>query len=282
MKKIFIFLLLLSFNSLSFAAAFNSPSIVSKLDFKKNYFDSAYVGIGAGVLHVGGDVKNTILDRFIDIDGDDIFEYTNVISNNNAVDTNFAGNIFVGFGKKFESFYLGSDLFFTYSHIDIDKARNYIMSGETIDGIESANLYSTVDLKSSYFYGFDFRLGHLIDDKSIFYALVGVEFGDFEYKVSHINEFIPDDFGEYKYSFSKTEPAIRIGIGVETFFYKNLTLRFEYVYSDYKQFESHKEIRKIIESGDEFYNSFADDKVNMSSGLLSLNLVYHIDDLKRR
>jgi outer membrane immunogenic protein len=113
----------------------------------------------------------------------------------------FGGGAFGGYGKTFGNWYVGGEL-----NADFSKA----------DGKEGG-----VSVEKKYSYGVAARAGYLLNDKILGYGVVGWERGKFEAKDA--TDKVSEELN-----------GIRVGLGVETFVQKNISLRGELNYVDWK------------------------------------------------
>jgi outer membrane immunogenic protein len=121
---------------------------------------------------------------------------------NSDIDTDgFGGGAFGGYGRTFGNWYVGGEL-----NADFSKA----------DGSQGG-----IKLEKKYSYGVAARAGYLLNETTMGYGLVGWERGKFKARDSEV-----EVSGELN--------GIRVGLGVETFVKKNISLRGEVNYVDWQ------------------------------------------------
>jgi opacity protein-like surface antigen len=256
------------------------------------YFDGLYLGGGIGILHTVADVHNNTVET---VNQSALRTIVSVIEANQLVTTttitatgvnswvshldgdlgnnDFAGQIFAGFGKTFNSMYAGIELYARYADVDIDTAQstdftskmvvtevttlppvsNQLPPTTTINS--QARAFTSANLDSDYTYGGAIRLGLLTaSQKTLFYISLGAETSKFSVNVNHnfsltlldplpiIPVFqnqvtapvtIPMPNYAYSYSYEDKEWAFVPGVGIETMLTDNISLRAQYSYADY-------------------------------------------------
>jgi len=134
---------------------------------------------------------------------------------------------FGGYGKVFKQrFYLGGELFANYSPMDItgSKATNDFNLGYN----------ERAEIKSDFALGGALRLGYLITDRAMLYALLGADYTRFKMTSSDIGQ--PDGSTWKSPGVNKDVVGFLPGIGMEVMLYKNLALRAQYTYALYPNF----------------------------------------------
>lgn len=127
--------------------------------------------------------------------------------------TSFLFGLFAGYGMTFSgSGYFGGEI---YGGFD-----NAKVTGLDDNGTDASSRVAKLTLKRTNFFGAAVRLGYLITPSTLFYIKAGAETGKWKLDV--------DNLGGTVTSKSKSGVYFVPGLGVETFFNKNLFMRAEY------------------------------------------------------
>lgn len=164
----------------------------------------SYVGLGVGI-----DISNlqpTVLTGggYVDTLG------------SNALKGSFAGDIYGGIGTNFNSFYIGTEL---------SAGGNFLKRKFTSK--EDKSFIFTVQKPATV--GLDLIPGFLSPEQNfLFYGRIGVGANWFTAKIDGIDSV--DGINNSKYS--KTNLALRAGIGMEYFMGESVSLRLDYIFSN--------------------------------------------------
>jgi opacity protein-like surface antigen len=223
--------------------------------------------------------------------------------NSDIGDTAFGGGLFVGYGKVLNNskFYVGGEAYARYAHDTTHTTTTqnelFYVGGEDVDPenapTASADMSSSIDVKSDWSYGAALKLGYVVTPKTMIYVLLGAEYSKFKVDASHslddATEFPTTDvdFGGLtdSYSYDENKVAFVPGVGIETMLTDKLSLKAEYTYADYgsivsKTHEGSYEVDvtdpTIVTAN---VNTHAEDKVDLKRGLFSLGLAYHFNGI---
>lgn len=123
----------------------------------------------------------------------------------------FNGGVFAGYGKRFNSTYLGTELRLDWNNLDRTK----------VDGTDTSVQKHSLDVAA------DVRAGFFPTSSTLIYGILGVAYGKFEY--SDIDPTIPIAAQSDKWL-----AGIRGGVGAETQLTANTTARLDWTYTQYQ------------------------------------------------
>lgn len=240
-----------------------------------NYFDGLYLGLGAGVQHQTGNVKNATVDVWSDTVTSfrstiqsEIIHRTSVFASaldSDVGNTAINGELFAGYGKTFNSlYYAGIELYAKYANAKTES--NYAgvpieVSTNTDTLAQSADFKAaatSIDLKSDFSYGAALKFGYLITPKTMFYILAGIEHTKFDVDVNHSfaagHSQTPDTTPtsnwsrgySYHYGFDENKWAFVPGVGIETMLTDKLSLSAQYTYADYGNISHHNDLPPTV------------------------------------
>lgn len=241
-----------------------------------NYFDGLYLGLGAGVQHQTGTVKNGTVD---DLSYTATRQYGDILIEKHEIHNAFLsaldsdvgntavnGELFAGYGKTFNSlYYAGVELYAKYANaktdsnyagvpVDVDAAT---LGDSTSSSVNFKAAATSIKLKSDWSYGGALKFGYLITPKTMFYLLAGIEHTKFDVDVNH--DFAagysqtPDTTPtsswsrgySYHYGFDESKWAFVPGIGIETMLTDKLSLSAQYTYADYGNVSHHNDMTPV-------------------------------------
>jgi len=243
-----------------------------------DYFSGVYLGVGTGVSNTKSNISNIVEDiienNIVDNSPFEI-DFLNEINSDKAGNTQGIFHIFTGFGKVLnEYFYLGGELFIKYAPTanDISVKRFH---GRNENEIKTNDSLTEINLKNIY----------LVTNKIMFYGLIGLDNRFFKYRVKHkivpfgVVLFDPSFFLQYDYGFKKNKLALTPGIGIEAMVYKNISLRLQYSYSTYEKIKHHNDYSTnyVLEDVEYDYNSHAEDTIDLSKGVFTIDLSFRLD-----
>lgn len=154
-------------------------------------------------------------------------------------------NANTGYGKNWDGFYLGGELFLNYDSL---KSNGMEVKSTTLP-IKLAG----VEAKSDY--GADLRLGYVPGSSTLLYFLAGVDYGSFDFKPLTIGSKVFAKKSENKLGFMP-------GIGIEQLLIGNLSLRAQFTYTAYSSININ-------------YAPGITSKTNLNQGIVNLGLAYH-------
>lgn len=147
----------------------------------------------------------------------------------------FSGMFYAGIGRCWKIFYGSFEVYGQYSHDTLHASRSnsiLIVSDGT-----SESIFDTTRVNvGPWQYGIDARPG-LLFGKTLLYARVGVAFSRLELETESRNSAgIPELFNfPFNDSKNKHSQFLRVGGGIERHFTPRLTLRADYIYTDYRK-----------------------------------------------
>jgi len=244
------------------------------------YFNGPYVGIGVGMVHshvdanADGSYEVSLEPPQGPING---YYYYSKSHNFDMGKYGFNGNIFVGYGKTFESspsYYLGGELFGNYFS---PKLKGSSYSSDTTMYDSSYTMSINTEVKNSYSIGGDIRAGYLVTPRTMIYALFGVNYARFKVKSEFV--FNPSYIGapgpaQVSNDFSKLKLGYMPGVGMEMALADHVSLRTQYTYAFYSSLSNTvtKEIPQPIGGG--VGHATLKTKVKPSRGLFTVKLSY--------
>lgn len=177
--------------------------------------DGFYVGLQGGY----DSYRARRTESFTDSDGDR-FASSNV---QNA--TGFVGGLFAGYGKYFDNFYLGAEIFANGSGAEATNSFNSSNDGQNVSG----SIKTTVGAS----YGVALLPGLKLNDSSLGYIRLGYNRANLKGQ-----ESFTDDGVTASTSKSNTQGGFNYGVGIETAIAQNVSLRGEYSHTDYGSFSN--------------------------------------------
>ncbi|KPJ68145.1 MAG: hypothetical protein AMJ43_01720 [Coxiella sp. DG_40] len=236
------------------------------------YFNGPYLGIGAGIVHAHVDANE---EGSGEVTVEETTHYNFDKSHNfDMGKCGFNGNVFVGYGKTFESspsYYLGGEMFGNYLSPTL-KGSSYSYTNPTGDGQKIMSMYTEV--KNPYSFGGDIRGGYLVNPKTMVYALFGLDYAQFKVKSGFGYQYIDMAIDRHvAHDFSKWKLGYMPGVGIETGLTAHVSLRAQYTYTFYSSFS------KNVLNGDDQqpqkeYKEKLVTKVKPSTGLFTVKLSY--------
>ena len=267
---------------------------------KPDYFSGFYAGLGVGANYVTGNVKNDIVDTEVLYDnnmnqiGGSMVGYS---FNENLNAFGFVGDIFGGYGKTFNRFYIGGELF---GRGIVNKASES-KSQTVIPGLSGK---TEIDRNQYYSFGSDIRAGFLVTPRIMIYALAGVDVSQFNYQVKHEgtsafygmapNPSLASDplAASNEQDFNKIQPGFMPGIGIEAMLTNKLSLRAQYTYTIYgstsekynfinnASYVTDISVPNIITSSSVAVNSSGELKADtISNNAVTVDLTYHFNGI---
>jgi opacity protein-like surface antigen len=200
-------------------------------------FDGVYAGLSAGASFNASrqnmDIEATL---FNPSDGSPIIEQP--YNSNMTVFGNTApkGALYFGYGKTWENFYLGTELFADISRYHAESSGNNtkLIPFETTLQPESETSIDTTSNVSSAQYGIDLRPGILVSCDTLLYARIGVAGAHVTLNstaaAAGIN--LLSSSTTLPLSTGKSVAALRLGVGAEHRFCR-LGLRCDYIFTNY-------------------------------------------------
>jgi len=177
--------------------------------------DGFYVGaqVGYDMYRIKNDAD------FIDFFGNE-FSIDPTVSANG-----WAGGLFVGYGKYWDTFYLGGEIFANGSGAKADWDGTFTdIFGNTFD------IDTDVKIKSEY--GVSLLPGYKVNNNSLVYVRVGYNWARIDADVDATSTFFPFTFTDSGDN-NKTLHGWSGGLGIETLIVDNFSVRTEYTYTKY-------------------------------------------------
>lgn len=171
----------------------------------------AYAGISAGVSHLGGKNDYTIANS----DSTEI-----VFSNKGGLSTTtFAGNLFAGYGLKFNSLWFAAEAGYQF-----DNLKNKQISRAAAADFKSSNINLTSKSKGAF--GASVHTGLFATTGTVVYAILGLESRSFKVKFTDNASQFASSFNSFKKNYRST--AFAPGLGARFTVAKNIALKTEY------------------------------------------------------
>lgn len=206
-----------------------------------NYFNGVYLGAHAGLGEAifqqeGSASSQTNFPLALHQHG--------VSKNGDATSVLGLGGIQIGYGSHFNNFYLGAELFADFNDASAETKGKYgsnfqinIPNTPVISANRnySVNIYSRLNNT----YGFSLKPGYLLTPDTLLFAEVGVVQGNVKLgTTANIHENFSSESASITASESarKTLTGYRLGLGVEKYVTRNLTVLANYAFSDYGNF----------------------------------------------
>jgi opacity protein-like surface antigen len=225
MKKISFFALILT-SSLTFAAG--TDIIVSSAPIPMS-FNGFYAGIGGGATFGDTTLQFT---NFLNRPGRNNTFLTN---KNSAFSNNGLGVAFIGYGHAFQSFYLGGEVGGSLSNGA--RTTTHSLAQQEV-GFPTPFIVSNVSnmhLKD-YEFTVDARPGFLVTASTLVYGRIGAAFNRINLNSASQFQFSTATSAKIAllpYNVSHSETGLRLGVGFEKMFTRHLSLRGDYIFTDY-------------------------------------------------
>ncbi|KPJ68052.1 MAG: hypothetical protein AMJ43_01185 [Coxiella sp. DG_40] len=229
---------------------------------EKSVFDGFYLGIGPNltVLTGKGMWNTTKVPSHPHLSGEDSWPLS---------DYNIGISGFAGIGKVFnQKVYAGGELFANYSPL---RTRGYNSHVTYSDPTKEPKHGYSADVKSYYNLGGALRIGYLLSQRAMIYALIGGDYTQFKF-ISHDGN---KPGGIYAVTPKRTKNVVTFmpGVGIESMLNKNWALRAQYTYSPYLEFK------------DAFTGTIHKDgpptdvkvKYNLARNIFSVAAIYHFN-----
>lgn len=193
-------------------------------------FDGFYAGVGVGGSQADLDMKQTFNLNPV-VGGSQIFNITGT-NNGNASDNSWLGNINLGYGHVFnQKFFLGVEADANFQKLEADVNRNLQESQSAL----SIQAKSRTKLNNALSLTLD--PGFVFHDNTLFYGKIGPAWGDFSTKssVAYSQTINPGTTLSANPSASDSgyENGLLLGLGMEHYVSKALSLKLEYTHINY-------------------------------------------------
>jgi len=194
----------------------------------KSCLDGGYIGVGGGIVHALSDVRNfyyAYRENYPDLPISDTYNFK-------LGEYGFNANVFIGYGKEFSfPYYLGVEAFANYFSTKTKGSEN------TKIDLDNNDIYVSTEVRNSYAFGGDARLGWLISPRTMLYVLFGIDYAKFGGKseavdtgnLAYSNKLISNEFDKWKMGYMP-------GVGIETCLNDHVSLRVQYTYTFYDSF----------------------------------------------
>lgn len=170
-----------------------------------------YAGVSAGVSSLGGKNDYTISNS----DPTEI-----VFSNKGGLsNTTFAGNLFAGYGLKFNSLWFAGEVSYQF-----DNLKNKQISRAAAADYKSSNINLTS--KSNGAFGASVHAGFFANSGTAVYAILGLESRSFKVRFTDNASQFTASFNSFKKNYRST--AFAPGLGARFTVAKNIALKTEY------------------------------------------------------
>lgn len=231
------------------------------------YFNGFYVGIDVsrdvGAFSANhGAALNTFVDIVDLVDGDEVIA-NNIFATNSQANIGVQGingEIFVGYSKTWNNFYLGGEIFGFVSSAkgtsDVVGFDNLLIAaidgdtGVTVAEDSNAAIVSNLQVKMPYGFGISLMPGVKLNDSAVLYGRVGYQWTQVE--VSHNGEIFLDDdlgvlpltlegasaFASVDNSHNKGRSGFQLGVGTEVALNANWSIRGEYDHVWFNSFDT--------------------------------------------
>lgn len=238
---------------------------IGKINSKSN-FNGFYLGIDASLVRYGGTVENRVDNDITSISNNGyVYQYQISYETKGGIsDLTPKLQMSAGYGTIFKDgsnspLYFGGEIFADTAPMKDEYYVNGLLGGGTVYTIQSS-------VESDYSFGGALKLGLQVMPHFMFYALLGVELGNFRYK------FYSTDIGDY--SFDKNQFGFKTGIGIEQMLSKKLSLKIQYSFTDYAGFNNTtSRVLRDQPRYKQILNSY--DAVNINRSAITVGLVYH-------
>jgi opacity protein-like surface antigen len=295
MKKLSLAMILLG-TSLSVFASGAPVAPAHEAD----YFSGFYLGAGLGMSHL--ESRNT-LDGILTARVVSQIPVPFGVSATSTVDADEAGKnaglgeIFVGYGKVMNPWYVGVELFGRYSSLKPEIHVNDTVSEMALLGQNLAPQQFTpgdvtntdyLELKNEYSFGGLIKAGYLLNPKTLFYILLGAEYSKFEVNFSQDSAMslaysLAPYIVSFTSSFSDKKIGLMPGIGIESMINDKLSVRAQYTYVSYGDIKKTIPVNVTItpDQSPYSYNIAGEStaKIHPSCGKFTIDLTYHFNEL---
>lgn len=143
--------------------------------------------------------------------------------------TGWLGGLFVGYGKYFNFYYLGGEVFGNIP----SASSNFSFSASTVGNVNDTPVTEMIgvsgDIESKYEYGVGILPGVRVNDSSLFYLRIGYNW----VKVQATGTITSNNDVSVAGSSTKILHGFNYGVGIETVIYPNVSIRGEYTYTNY-------------------------------------------------
>lgn len=206
-----------------------------------NYFNGLYLGAHAGlgeaIFQQEGSASNQTNFPFA-------VHQHGVSKNGDATSLLGLGGIQIGYGSHFNNFYLGAELFADFNDASAETkgkyGSNFQFNPPNSPAISANRSYSVnISSRLNNTYGFSLKPGYLLTPDTLLFAEVGVVQGNVKLSTT---ANLQDTAGSESSSITanesdrKTLTGYRLGLGVEKYVTRNLTVLASYAFSDYGSF----------------------------------------------
>lgn len=205
-------------------------------------FDGFYVGIGVGESLTTGRL-NTSTQAPILFPASSTTELASSVSSQNLKRDSWFGSIYGGYGFSVCSFYFGGELSLKYNNHRSLTNTNVTALNEVVGGafpstfVQNFNENNSLSFRKVE-YALDARPGIFLSTCNLLYGRIGVAFN----KVS-LNSIL--NYQQAETGFSSPFPSViesgskkvglRLGLGMEQMFWQCLSLRLDYIYTQYRR-----------------------------------------------
>jgi opacity protein-like surface antigen len=237
-------------------------------------FDRLYVGGSAGANGTIVRQDGNMLAQYLSGTGVDFFSFP-VDLTADFFDSNAEGSLFAGYGRTWRCFYAGLEGFVRYSHPKFTIHRGRLLNEPPTVFFDPEN-NSQVTI-GPWHYGLDARVGFFLTPITLFYGRIGVEWA--KIKLTSDDSFTGLSNGDVlNVSFSpfrrKHDPFLRVGAGIEQSLNSRLSLKIDYLYTDYRDISVHDQKIAPTTSGN-IVTLSDDSKVHLKNHAVTLGLSYY-------
>lgn len=221
MRRIALLAILIMSSKSLIAGEMGSIQMDSSADFK-----GSYLGVGVGGFFPLYDTQvNTLITARL--------PYLAAVNGNGDLSSNNVfGDVFLGYGFLFNSFYLGPEVYFSagsrpqadFSIQALDSFPNELLSTDTMTKL---NLWEA---------GIDARLGWVATPGSLLFVRLGAAFNNmrlYSNTTTYTNGTVVPQTKLIDYSVSKSLVGFRAGVGIEQKLTPRVSVRADYVYTYY-------------------------------------------------
>jgi outer membrane immunogenic protein len=184
-----------------------------------------------GGFYIGADVGYDMYQAEHEFDATDPILPGLTVSNDPVLSANgWAGGLFAGYGMYFnEMWYLGAEVFGNWSGADTDNT----ITAQTTTG--SNNFTATGEFSSNGNVGIDIIPGVKLNPATLAYVRLGYNWADLEVEDSNV---VFDSIAQPDSSESDWEGGFHWGVGIESAFYENWSVRAEYTYTSFSDLDT--------------------------------------------
>lgn len=224
--------------------------------------DGFYLGVGVGYdsyrIHETLDTSETEIST-------GVLEATSSASRTHAA-TGWMGGIFAGYGRYFDTFYIGLEINANTSNAD---ATSSFATSDEFGDNDSGN--SKVEARSSY--GIALLPGIKVNDSSLLYARLGYLRTNFKGSANFNNvDAIDATTSNYSVSTSRWRNGFQFGIGIETAVAEDISIRGEFTHTSYNTKTASATFVDPITGTD---NVSLSDRFNLSNNEFMFSVLYH-------